>query len=66
MVLALRPNVNTSPQQTFNITVTPINDAPLFTKGADQTADEDAGPQTVSGWATGISDGDPGDTGADV
>jgi gliding motility-associated-like protein len=53
------PNVNTSPQQTFNITVDPINDAPFFTKGADQTDNEDAGAQSISNWATGIEDGDP-------
>jgi CSLREA domain-containing protein len=43
--------------QTFAFTVSPVNDAPSFTKGADQTAAEDAGPQTVSSWATGISPG---------
>jgi VCBS repeat-containing protein len=52
------PNVNTSTTQTFTITVNAINDAPVFTKGADQTVNEDAGAQTVSGWATGIDDGD--------
>ena len=36
----------------FTITVTAVNDAPSFTKGADQTVNEDAGPQTVTGWAT--------------
>ena len=41
----------------FQLTVTPVNDAPSFTKGADQTVAEDAGPQTVNGWATGISPG---------
>lgn len=43
--------------QTFKITVDPVNDAPSFTKGADQTINEDAGPQTVTGWATAISAG---------
>jgi CSLREA domain-containing protein len=42
---------------TFQLTVTPVNDAPSFTKGADQTVLEDAGPQTVADWATGISPG---------
>ena len=45
--------VDTSAPQTFTITVTPVNDAPSFTKGADQTVLEDAGAQTVDGWATG-------------
>jgi len=46
-----------SPTQTFNITVTNVNDAPSFTKGADQTVLEDAGAQTVNPWATAISAG---------
>ena len=49
--------VNESATQTFNITLTPVNDAPSFTKGADQTVLEDAGAQTVNGWATAISAG---------
>src|SRR4029077_13284360 len=43
------------------ITVTPVNDAPSFTKGSDRTVDEDAGLQTVAGWATAISAG-PGES----
>jgi CSLREA domain-containing protein len=43
--------------QTFALTVAPVNDAPSFTKGADQTVAEDAGPQTVVNWATGLSAG---------
>ena len=38
--------VDTSAPQTFTITVTRVNDAPSFTKGADQTVLEDAGAQT--------------------
>ena len=49
--------VNQSATQTFLITVSDINSAPSFTKGADQTVNEDAGAQTASGWATAI---DPG------
>ena len=45
--------------QTFTITVTAVNDAPTFTKGGDQSVLEDAAPQTVAGWATGISPGPP-------
>ncbi|MBI4408045.1 MAG: cadherin-like domain-containing protein, partial [Candidatus Kerfeldbacteria bacterium] len=44
---------DTSANQTFTITVTAVNDAPSFTKGANQTVLEDAGAQTASGWATG-------------
>ena len=53
------PNENTSAAQTFNITINAVNDAPVFTKGADQTVSENAGAQSVAGWATGIADGDP-------
>jgi hypothetical protein len=42
---------------TFRLTITAVNDPPTFTKGADQTVLEDAGPQTVAGWATAISPG---------
>ncbi len=54
-----RPNGgdDTSDAQTFTITVTAINDIPSFTKGANQTVDEDSGLHTVSGWATSISAG---------
>jgi len=49
--------------QTFSITVNPVNDAPSFTRGADQTVNEDAGAQTVPGWATAISAGPPDEVG---
>ncbi len=51
------PHVNTSTEKTFTVTVNPVNDVPSFTKGADQTVNEDAGEQTVTGWATAISKG---------
>jgi len=49
--------VDTSNPQTFTITVTAVNDAPSFTKGADQTVLEDCGAQSITGWATAISAG---------
>jgi hypothetical protein len=49
--------VNASAAQTFTITVTPVNDVPLYAMGASRTVLEDAGPQTVLGWATLISAG---------
>ncbi|MBI3406826.1 MAG: tandem-95 repeat protein [Planctomycetes bacterium] len=55
--------VDTSAAQTFIISVAAVNDPPSFTKGADQTALEDAGPQTVSGWATAISAGPSDESG---
>jgi VCBS repeat-containing protein len=42
---------------TVTITVGAVNDAPVFSKGADQTANEDAGPRWITAWATGISAG---------
>lgn len=42
---------------TVTITVNAVNDAPSFAKGADQSVAEDAGPQSVPGWTTGISAG---------
>src|SRR4029078_9152492 len=36
-----------------------VNDAPSFTKGANQTVNEDIGVQSVSNWATSISPGPP-------
>ena len=49
--------VDQSPTQTFDITVSSVNDAPSFTKGADQAPLEDATAVTVNGWATAISAG---------
>jgi hypothetical protein len=44
--------VDTSGAQTFTITVTAVNDAPVVTLGAIPTIVEDAGPQTVPGFAS--------------
>lgn len=55
--------VDTSPNQTFTITATPVNDPPSFTKGADQIVLEDAGAQTVNGWATAMSKGPADESG---
>lgn len=49
---------DTSDPQSSAINVTPVNDAPSFTRGPDQAVTEDAGPQSVSPWATGISAGE--------
>ncbi|HEX2836410.1 MAG TPA: cadherin domain-containing protein [Thermoanaerobaculia bacterium] len=48
---------NSSGTVSFTITITPVNDVPSFTKGLNQTVAEDAGLQTVGGWATAISAG---------
>jgi hypothetical protein len=44
---------------TMTIDVTPVNDPPSFTKGPDVNATDESGPQTIAGWATGISPGPP-------
>ncbi len=50
---------DTSAPQTFTITVRTVNDPPSFTKGADQTVNEDPGFVSVPNWATNISAGPP-------
>ncbi|WP_316805628.1 beta strand repeat-containing protein, partial [Pedobacter nototheniae] len=42
---------------TLDITVNAVNDAPSFTKGADQLVNQNAPVQTVTAWATAISAG---------
>ncbi len=56
--------IDISAEQTFTIEVTsnPVNNAPSFTKGANQTVGEDSGPQTVAAWATNISAGPAGES----
>ena len=53
---------------TMNVTVNAVNDAPFFTKGADQTFVEDsnAGVHSIAGWATGIGPGGGADEAAQV
>ena len=46
-----------SASRSFRLIVTPVNDAPSFVKGPNQTVDEDAGPQKVVNWATAITPG---------
>ncbi|PAX53308.1 Calx-beta domain-containing protein [Brunnivagina elsteri] len=41
----------------ITINVTPVNDTPSFTKGFNQTINEDAELQTISAWASKISQG---------
>ncbi len=55
-----------SVNQVFTITVLPVNSAPTFTPGEDQTVFEGSGAQTVEGWATGISPGPADESGQTV
>ncbi|MEY2691709.1 MAG: hypothetical protein RIT03_99, partial [Bacteroidota bacterium] len=48
---------NVSNQATLTVTVNSINDAPSFTKGANQTLCANSLPQSITGWATAISPG---------
>ena len=50
---------DTSSAQTFVITATAVNDPPAFTVGLNQTVLEDAAPQSVANFVTGISTGPP-------
>jgi VCBS repeat-containing protein len=50
---------------TVSVTIRAINDAPAFTRGADQTVAQDSGVKTVTGWATNISAG-PSDESAQL
>ena len=47
---------------TVNISLAPVNDAPSFTKGADQAVLKDTGTHTLPGWATGIVAGPPNES----
>ncbi len=58
-VTVVATNSQGSDNDSFMITVTAQNDPPTFDNLGNQTVDEDAGPQTVTGWATNIDDGDP-------
>jgi uncharacterized repeat protein (TIGR01451 family) len=46
-----------------SLTITAVNDPPSFTKGGNQTVLEDAGAQTITGWATAISVGPTDESG---
>ena len=53
---------DTSDAQTFTITVTAVNDVPVFTAGGDQTVNEDCGAQSVSDWVSLLSPGASNET----
>jgi hypothetical protein len=52
--------------QTFSISIQPVNEPPSFRAGGDQVVGQDAGRQTVSGWATAINPGSPDEAGQNV
>jgi hypothetical protein len=51
---------------TFLLTVNSVNDPPSFSKGPDQTVNENDAAQTVNNWATNISAGPPDESGQSV
>jgi gliding motility-associated-like protein len=52
-----------SSSYTLTVNVDAVNDAPSFTKGADQSHTTNAGAITVSGWATNIATGPANEAG---
>lgn len=55
----LNPLAIDGDSHTLTIDITPVNDVPRFTKGADLNATDASGEQIIHGWATGISPGAP-------
>ncbi len=51
-----------SVEKTLTISVTPVNDAPTFTKGSNLTVTANAGAQSVVGWASNILPGPPNES----
>jgi hypothetical protein len=47
---------DTSELRSFTVTIAPVDDPPSFTAGPDVVTYEDAGPQSLVGWASNITD----------
>ncbi len=62
LIIQAEDSQGATAQDTFKVTVNPVNDIPTFIVGADQTLDENSGAQTVTNWATGISAGATNET----
>ena len=62
---AFRSQTHSAPQP-FTITVTPVNDPPTFTLGANQSVLHDSGMQSVANFATNITAGPPDESGQTV
>lgn len=48
---------------TVSVTIAPVNDAPSFVRGADQTVLQNSEERTVAGWATAIGAGPANESG---
>ena len=57
---------DTSAPRTLTIAVAPVNDAPSFAAGPNQTVVSLLGAQSITGWATGISPGPADESGQAV
>jgi hypothetical protein len=55
-----------SPAATVAIAITPVNDAPSFTPGANQSVGSSAGAQTVAGWVSSFTAGPANEAGQTV
>ncbi len=55
--------VDVSQDQTFTITINPVNDAPAFTSGDDQEVFPGVATYTVNNWASGITPGPANESG---
>ena len=53
----LSGGMDTSPSVSFTINVTPVNQAPSFTKGLNEMVLENSGPSSFANWATNLSTG---------
>ncbi|WP_157812225.1 Ig-like domain-containing protein [Polaribacter sp. ALD11] len=59
-IIAFTTNDGTANSNNATVTfdITAVNDEPSFTVRTQEVVDEDAGPQTVTGFATALEDGD--------
>ena len=59
LTLTASNTIGLAATQAFTLTVSSANQPPRFTQGPNPTVAEDAGAQTLAGWATDISPGRP-------
>jgi hypothetical protein len=62
ITVAVSDGTNTT-VETFQVDIAAVNDPPSFLIGPDQSVPEDAGPQSVAGFAFEISPGPPDESG---
>lgn len=57
VIVTVNDGTSNSLPFSLQVQVDPVNDEPSFAKGTEQTIFEDAGAQSIAGWATSISEG---------